>query len=165
LFEAERGNHPSAIIAMNSARSLQPKDKPTLKRLVRQLGAFYEENESIFSREDLLLLQEPIVRIEAFHRLQQGRDEADLEVARNLIQRIRSKINNAPSKIESRVTHHVVRIESALYTSMTPEEVRAEFARIIAPTVREMLKKEIASPRRANTPPRKKKRRSKKKRM
>jgi hypothetical protein len=31
LYEAERGNHPAAIIALNSARYGQPGDKPVLK--------------------------------------------------------------------------------------------------------------------------------------
>jgi hypothetical protein len=162
LFEAERGNHPSAIIAFNSARFAQPNDKPVLRQLFAQLEAFYEANEPVFSREDLLLFKEPIERIEGFYRLRNDKGDANLDRARKLIQRIQAKINDAPSKIETRVTHHVVRIHSALYTTMTPEEVRAEFARIIAPTVREMLKEDEASPRRANSPPRKKRKRKKK---
>jgi hypothetical protein len=163
LYEAERGNHPSAIIAFNSARFGQPGDKPVLKELFAQLEAFYVANESVFSREDLLLFEEPIEMIEGFCRLRSKKDDANLDRARKLIQRIQAKVNDAPSKRETPVTHHVVRIHSALYSNMTPEEVRAEFARIIAPTLREMLKEDEASPRRAKNSPRKNRKRKKKK--
>jgi hypothetical protein len=156
MYEAGKGNHPSAIIAFNSARFAQSKDKPVLKQLFSQIEAFYEANESVFSREDLLLLSEPIQVVEGFYRSQIGRDDANLDFARKLLSRIRAKMENAASKQETPVTHHVVRIHSALYTNLTSEEVRAEFARIIAPTLREMLKEEEAITKREKRPRRKK---------
>ena len=163
-LEAERGNHPAAIIALNSARSTQPTDKLVVRKLFEQLEVFYEANESVFSREDLLLFEDPIERIEGFYRLRNEKDAAGLDRARKLIMRIQAKVNDAPSKIESRVTHHVERIYSALYSTMTPEEVRAEFARIIAPTLREMLKEDEANAKGTDRPPRKKRKPKKKKR-
>jgi len=68
--------------------------------------------------------------------LRSKKDDANLDHARKLNPGDPGKSKHAPSKRETPVTHHVVKIHSALYSNMTPEEVRAEFARINCSTLR-----------------------------
>ncbi|MCK5573038.1 MAG: hypothetical protein KAJ12_09770 [Bacteroidetes bacterium] len=141
LYEAERGNHPSAIIALNSARTLTRKPEISLEKMFEELERFCEDFDGDFSRADLYMLSLATERVGGFISFHQEVSGDLVEKARQLSSWIESRLSTAPVKKETRATHHVQRIYSALYPPMTIEEVRAEFARIVEPLIRERLER------------------------
>jgi hypothetical protein len=141
LFEAERENHPAAIIALNSARRLDPKPDQPLNRMLEQIEAFCQDFDGRFSREDLYMLLRSVERVNSFHSFHSKVATEIQEKGKRLVGWIESQLSEASLKEETPATHHVQRIYSALYPPMTIEEVRAEFARIVEPLIRERLER------------------------
>ena len=141
LFEAERGNHAAAIMAFNSARILDPQPGAIVGRIFEEAEAFCGDFDGRFSRQDLLMLGQALQRIQAFHLTHTKVPTDVLEKGRRVVRWIESRITDAPLREETPATHHVQRIYAALYPPMTIEEVRAEFARIVEPLIRERLER------------------------
>jgi len=141
LSEAERGNHPSAIVAFNSARVLDSHPDEVLERLYGEVEGFCAEFDGIFSRADLFVLRQALERIDSFHRYHAKVAIGTLTRGKRLARWSEQRLQGAPLKEETPATHHVQRIYAALYPPMTIEEVRAEFARIVEPLIRERLER------------------------
>jgi hypothetical protein len=141
LSEAERGNRPSAIVAFNSARVLDPHPDKVLERMYGEVEGFCAEFDGVFSREDLYVLGRALERIDSFHTHHAKVAKDTLERGKRSIRWIEHRLQGAPLREETPATHHVQRIYSALYPPMTIEEVRAEFARIVEPLIRERLER------------------------
>jgi hypothetical protein len=141
LFEAERGNHPAAIVALNSARVLDSAPEKALSRMLEEMAAFYGDFEGRFSRQDLYTLSEGLERLASFHSIHSKVSASLQATQKKLAHWIERQKGNAPDKEETPASRHVQRIYAALYPPMTLEEVRAEFARIVEPLIRERLEK------------------------
>lgn len=138
-YRQHQGNHAASVIAFNSARSLAVDDKRILEKMLASLQNFYRAHDSDFSREDLLRLQEPLDRLINYYVVHRKSRIGNLQQATELKERIALRMVEAPSKEETPATYEVEEIRAALYPSMTIEEVRAEFARIVEPLIRERL--------------------------
>ena len=143
LHEAEKGNHPSAIIALNSSRTLRRKPGIVLEKMFEELERFCEDFDGIFSRADLHMLSLATERVGGFISYHPKVSSAIVERARQISAWIESRLSTAQDKEETPATHHVQRIYSALYPPMTIEEVRAEFARIVEPLIRKRLERRL----------------------
>ena len=139
LYEAERGNHPAAIAALNFARILDAKPGATLEKIVEEIEAFCQDFNGRFSRQDLYMLAKGLDRIVSFHSFHVKVPRAVQEKGKRLGVWIEDQQRTALDKEETPATHHVQRIYAALYPPLTIEEVRAEFARIVEPLIRERL--------------------------
>ena len=141
-LEAERGNHPAAIVALNSARLLDAHPEVTLDRIFDELDAFCQDFVGRFSRQDLSLLSMAIGRIGSFHSYHSKATAGILDRLDEIHHWIEDQLRTAEEKEESPASHHVQRIYAALYPPMNAEEVRAEFARLVEPLFRESLQRE-----------------------
>lgn len=141
LYEAERGNHPAAIIALNSARMLDPVSGSTLSRMFEEIEAFCQDFEGRFSRQDLHMLTSSLERIASFYSFHLKIPKAVRDKEKRLAHWIAVQFSTAPDKEETPASHYVQLICAALYPPMTIEEVRAEFARIVEPLIRERLER------------------------
>ena len=139
LYEAERGNHPAAIAALNFARILDAKPGATLEKIVEEIEAFCQDFGGKFSRQDLYMLAKGLDRIVSFHSFHVKVPRAVQEKGQRLAVWIEDQQRTAPDKEEPPATHHVQQIYAALYPPLTIEEVRAEFARVVEPLIRERL--------------------------
>ena len=131
-----------AVEAYNRARIVFPTDRDILHRLFKSLDAVCEQFKQNFSRQDLRKLEEPIEMFVNIYELKGMGDTEPILQGRQILQKIRFLIYDAPWKKETPATHAVQHIYDALYTGMTTEEVRAEFARLMAPVFREIIDKE-----------------------
>jgi hypothetical protein len=143
LSEAEKGNHPSAIIAFNSARVLDPRPGKILSRMYEEAEAFCEDFAGRFSRQDLYMLGQALERVSHFYAFHAKVPMDVVERGKKVTRWIEARLTDAPLRDETPATHHVQRIYAALYPPMTMEEVRAEFARIVEPMMRERLIKRV----------------------
>ena len=146
-----------AIVAYNFARAAAVNDKTILRKLFESLEQFYEAAKSDLSREDLLALGDSLERILNFYRVGDLWDSQPIQIGNDLLRKLQSMIEDAPSLEETRATFSVKKIYSAIYDNMTIQEVRAEFARLLEPTFRDLLEEEEEKPK-------KKKKAAKKKR-
>ena len=143
-YQHSRGNLPAAVLAYNSARSLDLGNRVLLSGLLQSYEEFYSEFEDKFSNEDLGLLVRPLNSLFNFYSVHRSQVEPDLEGVRRLAERIRLKALSAPSRRETSATHKVQTIYSAVFSpNMTPEEVRAEFARVFVPLIRDEYEKRM----------------------
>jgi hypothetical protein len=140
-YEYERENLPAAIVSFNSARSIDPVNLNILDGFFSSYLAYFEKHESVFSREDLLILEGPIKRMVNYYQVHQSIPDKNIQIAKELLKRIRLRRRNAPSKEETPETHHVIRIFDGLYPKMAPAEIQAEFANLVVPLIRDYLEK------------------------
>ncbi len=137
-YEHGRGNFSSAVIAFNSARSLDLANKNVFGKFLGAYESFFSEFEENFSKEDLSLLIQPLVSIINFYSVHQPKELRGVDTARRLLKRLQVTARHAQSRRETPASHKVEQIVGAVYLpTMTPEEVRAEFARVLAPLIRD----------------------------
>ncbi len=161
-YRAGQGNQIETIIAFNSARQCSLDNRRSLTGLFDGLSAFFNANRSDFSKHDLELLLDPLQRITEFYKIRKLWDSPPVRFGRRIAQEIERQKELAPDKIEGPATHKAERIVSALSQNVTKEEVRADFARLIAPVFREIIAKEEAVEEEAKNKKSKKKSQSKK---
>ena len=144
-----------AIEAYNRARILDPANENILEKLFGTLDRIFERFKVEFSRQDLRKLEEPIEKIINYYKVNEKAKALPIEYGQLLLQKIRFQIYDAPWRLETPATYAVQQIYDALYTGMTIEEVRAEFARLMAPIFREIIDKEDSEedkPKKKKTP-------------
>jgi hypothetical protein len=151
--EAEKGHIVSAIDVINKARVLDLYNKAHIIRLFQNLSNFYKEFEQEFSKSDLEIFLDSIKRLVEFYKVKGLWDSPPVKIGRDLINRINGKLPNAQVATETKATFRVEQIADSLSQNVSPEEVKADVARILAPVVREM----IAAGRTKRKRPRKKK--------
>jgi hypothetical protein len=139
--QIEKNDLTSALISLSSARRHALDDQQLLAEILKCLAGVYAVFQAKFSREDLLHLESALNRLYSFHKTRENTTEENLERAKELLTSIEHSKQLAPSLAKTPATQDVLRIYSALYPNMTQEEVAAEFARIVAPLIREELSK------------------------
>jgi hypothetical protein len=146
----ENKKHIDAIVAFNKARQVALDDEHAIRGLFNSLIAVYDEQRENFSREDLVLLENQIDRIISFYTIHLPVEKEVIGDGEKLLTRIKVHLHSAPSKEETPATHRVEYIYNALYGDMTIEEIRAEFARIMAPYFREKLEEDAKKKKRGS---------------
>jgi hypothetical protein len=137
--ETENRDIVSAIDVVNKARVLDLYNKAHIIRLFQNLSNFYKEFEQEFSKSDLETLLEPVNRLVDFYKVKGLWDSPPVRVGRDLVTRINGKLPNAQVATETKATFRVEQIAASLSHNVSPEEVKADVARILAPVVREMI--------------------------
>ncbi len=139
IHQKNQNNLVSAVVSFASARRHALDNNQILAELLLCLGGFIERFESKFSREDLVHLEYGLDRVYSFQKTRPKTSDANLQRAKELLAYIRAQKQVAPSKQETPATHHVLRIFAALHPDMTFDEVKVEFARVVAPLIRRKL--------------------------
>lgn len=152
----------SALVSFSSARKHDLDNSSILTEILDCLSGFIDRFEDKFSREDLLHLEYGLDRLYSFQKTRTTKEDENLRRAKELLTRIRYKKEEAPSKRETPATPYVFRVYAALHPDMTFEEVKVEFARVVAPLIRKKLVEtdnKIGSPK--SIPQKKKRKKSK----
>jgi hypothetical protein len=129
----------SALVSFSSARKHDLDNSSILTEILDCLSGFIDRFEDKFSREDLLHLEYGLDRLYSFQKTRPNKEDENLRRAKELLTRIRYKKEDAPSKRETPATPYVFRVYAALHPDMTFEEVKVEFARVVAPLIRKKL--------------------------
>jgi len=130
----------NAIISYNKARVKNPSTIYVFDKLLSAFGSFYEQLKDEFSIADLKILKDPLVLLIDYHQLNFPKHQAQVEVGKELVQKINYRMKYvAEEEIETSATFMVRQIHNAIYDDMTFEELQSEFARIIEPTIRDLL--------------------------
>ena len=130
----------NAIISYNKARVKNPSTIYVFDKLINAFGSFYEQFKDKFSKADLKILKDPLFLLIDYYQLNYPKHQAHIEVGKELIQKINYRMKYvAEEKIETPATFKVEQIHNAIYDDMTFEELQSEFARIIEPTIRDIL--------------------------
>jgi hypothetical protein len=136
---AKQKEYLGAILAFNTARIKRLYDKKVVEKLFQSFNAFYEQLRRKFSREDLVLFKETIERLVHFYKIKAKTYPKLADIAAfgdDLLHRITKHVETAPLKDKTQATSKVKQISAALYSEMTPEELRTEFAKIVTPLIR-----------------------------
>jgi len=148
--------YDKAIVIINKARARDVKDKTILQLFINAVSKFFNSNVAEFSKKDLAEFKQTILPIIEFHKLKYPAHRKIVESTEHMFKRIDYRIKYVAKDVEeSKVTFRVQQIKSSLYSDMTIEEVRQEFARFIVPKLREMLEKEEDSKEEKKDPKRK----------
>ena len=147
-----------ASIALNSARRILPLKTDTVKLLFECVRGFVGENKTNFSVSDLSKIEGELERILEFYKLKKLWNHPATKAGRILFREIAALKQTAKDVVETPATHKTDRIVTALRSNVSFEEVKADYARIIAPVLRELMAKEIDEEK----PKKKKKKRGKK---
>jgi hypothetical protein len=136
----ERGELTKVINYLNKARSLKPETVKVFDKIIKAFYSFYLQFKEVFSKQDLTLLKETLLFLIDYHHMNFPRHQNQVKLGRELIQKIDYRLKfKAQDKSESPATFRVQQIQDAIYGDMTFEELRSEFARLIEPTVRDLL--------------------------
>ena len=129
-----------AITFFNKARSLDPTTISVFDKIIKAFGQFYEQFKENFSKHDLEKLRYPLILMLDYHQINFPKHQHLVKKGKELIQKIDYKFKYvAVEKEESPATFKVQQIYDAIYDDMTFEQLQSEFARIIEPTVRDLL--------------------------
>lgn len=136
----EKEDWVNVIKYSNKARSLNPSTANVFEKLVNAFGSFYLLFKEEFSKQDLKRLREPLMLILDYHFINFPKHKKIVKTGNELVQKIDYQLKyKATDKIESAASFRVQQIHDAIYEDMTFEEIQSEFARIIEPTVRDLL--------------------------
>ena len=136
----EKEDWVNVIKYYNKARSMDPGTVNVFNKLVRAFNSFYLLFKEEFSKQDLQLLREPLQLILDFHTINFPKHQKIIKAGYELVQKIDYQLKyKAIDKIESAASFRVQQIHDAIYEDMTFEQLQSEFARIIEPTVRDLL--------------------------
>jgi hypothetical protein len=128
-----------ASIAFNSARRIQPLKIKIVKLQFDCLGRFVREYRDVFSFSDLSKIEVELERILEFYKTKKLWNHPAIKGGRGLFDTIIELKSRAKEAIETPATHITDRIVDALYTNVSMDEVRADFARIITPYLLEKI--------------------------
>ena len=136
----EKEDWVRVIKYFNKARSMNPSSVNVFNKLVSAFESFYLLFKEEFSKQDLKILREPLQLILDYHTFNFPKHQKIIKTGNELIQKVDYRLKyKATDKIESSATFRTQQIYSAIYDDMTFEELQSEFARIIEPTVRDLL--------------------------
>lgn len=138
----EKKDWVNVITFYNKARSINPSTVVVFDKLIQAFNLFFEQFKDKFSKQDLKTLRDPLILMIDYHEINFPKHQPLIEIGKELIQKIDYKIKYvATDQVETAATFKVQQIYNAIYDDMTFEQLRSEFARIIEPTVRELLDK------------------------
>jgi hypothetical protein len=150
----ERKDYVNAVLSYNSARSFDLRDKRILARLLDSIDQFYGQFRGVFSWDDLVLLADALERLVGFYRINGGPGFDDFVIsASGVLAKVKRHREIADEKIETAASFKVGQIWDALYSDMTVEELKTELARIIAPTIRDIIQKRSGDKKKKRKPP------------
>lgn len=141
LFEKDE-LYVESIEAFSKARHLYPSNGRAVKSLLGAFNKFCNLHYFEFSKEDLTKLIDAIQPLANYIEVTEIDLNIPIEHELKIIQEIKFRREDAPSKIETKLSFRVNKIYNALYGEMTPEEVRQEFARIAFPIITRIYKEE-----------------------
>ena len=142
LYWQKEGAQSDAIIALNSARVLNPLDVKILSPFFESFNRFLSDFRDQLSVEDLELLSDPVESLLEFYKAKGMWDAPALTMGKHVSRRINYIKADAKSAVETKASFQVERIVKALRENVTMDEVAIEFARIVAPEFLEFLAKE-----------------------
>ncbi len=140
--QKEKDESVSALISFVAARKYNTKNHKMFAEIVECLSQFVHLYCNKFSKEDLVFLKYGLERIYTFEN-QPNSKEPSLFFAKKLQTQIDNLLKSAKSKPETPASFNVQRIYDALYTRMTPEEVRVEFAKLFFDANRDEYERRI----------------------
>ena len=136
----EKKDWVGVIKYYNKARSMDPASVNVFNKLLSAFNSIYLLFKEEFSKQDLQLLREPLQLILDFHTINFPKHQKIIKAGYELVQKIDYQLKyKAIDKIESAASFRVQQIHDAIYEDMTFEQLQSEFARIIEPTVRDLL--------------------------
>jgi hypothetical protein len=142
LYWQREGAQSDAIISLNSARVLSPLDTKILTPFFESFNHFLSDYRDVFSQEDLELLSDPVESLLEFYKAKGMWDSLALSMGKHVRRRINYIKRDAKSAVETKASYQVERIVKALRENVTIEQVREEYARIMAPVFWELIAKE-----------------------
>ena len=137
------GAQSDAIIALNSARVLSPLDAKILTPFFESFNRFLSDFRDDLSVEDLELLSDPVESLLEFYKAKGLWDAPALAMGKHVSRRINYIKADAKSAVETKASYQIERIVKALRENVTIEQVREEYARIMAPVFLELIAKEM----------------------
>ena len=141
-YYEEKEKLVDAIKAFNKARVTDPAVVIVFDKLFSSINSFYDKNRKLFSKSDLEKLKEALLPIWNYHQINFPQQSTSITNHKNIFSKLDYRIKfEATEAVETPMTYPVQVIHDALYGDMTQEEVRAEFARLLAPVIREELAK------------------------
>ena len=141
-YYEEKENLIDAIKSFNKARVTDPAVIKVFDKLFAVFNSFFDKNKKLFSKSDLEKLKEALLPIWNYHQINFPQQSTSIAGHKNILSKIDYRIKfEAAEAVETPMTYPVQIIHDALYGDMTQEEVRAEFARLLAPAIREELAK------------------------
>lgn len=143
----------SALVSFAAARKHALDNNHLFSELLDCLTGFIDLFEPKFSREDLVLLEYGLDRVYSFQKLQPNSNEPIFFRAKELQIRIKDLLIFAPSKAETVASPNVQRIYAALYSDMTQDEVRTEFARLFMEMSGDEYEKRLKEKKKAKKKP------------
>lgn len=139
----KQGYFSEAAVAYNAARVLTPTNPKIITAFFQTVDDFINEYRTRFSSTDLIPLKEQILRILEFYKAKKMWDAPPINLGKRLLRRLDYVIAETKPAKETPATHKTDHIVKALRSNVSFEEVKADYARIIAPVFREMMAKEI----------------------
>lgn len=153
----QKGDYESAFFLFNRLHRINPKSKTTFKNLVSTLESIWNKYESIvgskganyFTVDDAVKFSTSLSILINYHIINFPDHRHEIEKGKQLLIKVEyTKKHKAieskdPKKeIESVVSFRIKKIYDSIYEEMTLDQVYQEAARILAPTIREILAEE-----------------------
>lgn len=147
-----------AIIVLNKVRLRDYKSKSVFKSFVNAVDLFFKQNVEEFSKHDLEEYKQALLPIINFHKVNFPEHRQIIDSTDHLFRRIDYRIKYVANDVEeTKVTYRVNEIKDSLYSTMSPQEIKDEFARIIEDDLRDLIKqKESLKKKKKNAKKRKK---------
>ena len=146
VYLVKENRYYEAIIFFNKARIRDPKNKTIFQSFINTVDLFFEENVEEFSKKDLEEFKQAILPIINFHKVNFPDQKQIIDSTDHLFRRIDYRIKYVAKDVgETKVTFRVHEIRDSLYSAMTPQEIKDEFARIIEDDLRDLIKEKGSS--------------------
>jgi hypothetical protein len=131
--------------------------------LIGAIWRMYQSFHGELSRDAVILLKDLLERLINYYKIHNPIFSPSVFAGQHLIMALREHVGIAPVSGSEKVERKINEIYNALYSDMTIEEVRAEFARIMAPHFRERMGQMEKDESGDDEKPKKKKKRGSKK--
>lgn len=136
---SQQNNLSEAIIAYNHARVSTLNDPIPFDHLIGAIWRMYQSFHGELSRDAVILLKDLLERLINYYKIHNPIFSPSVFAGQHLIMALREHVGIAPVSGSEKVERKINEIYNALYSDMTIEEVRAEFARIMAPHFRDRM--------------------------
>lgn len=139
-FYFKEKHYDQSAIYSNKARSIDPSIKKNFELFCNSIIEFFKTNIDEFSKKDLDEFKKSIIPVIDFHKIKFPSHHKSIDEMEDLFKRIDyRKKYTAKEKEETKVSYRILQIKNALYSDMTSEQVRQEFAKLIAIPIRKIL--------------------------
>jgi len=160
MYFSHSREYISSVRHLNKARTIYPARKQAFDALIKCFEDIYSTFKEQMSAQDYQNLIEALDPIVNFHQVYFPQHKIVVARAKKLIGSFEyNKSFVAGSKVESAVSFRLLEIKNIIYEDMTLEEMYNAAAKILAPTLREIIKEKSEK---KETPSKKKKKDKKK---